>query len=97
MGDPETLGHTFRVLPKRYVSGRRHADFVEELFDARSALAPAQPEELSEVMEELAPRHVIVEVRLLGQIADLALRISIADGLSEDFGLALRREDEPHE
>jgi hypothetical protein len=54
-------------------------------------------EQLGAVDEELARRQVVVEVGVLGQVADARVRPDLGDVAAEDAGAAGRGVDEAHE
>ena len=48
-------------------------------------------------MQQLLGRQIIVEVRILGEVADPPFRVEIAEGPSENLSVSRGREDELHE
>ena len=72
-------------------------DLVEQRRDPRAALGRGVAEERREVVEQFLGRQVVVEVRVLGKVADAPPTVEIADGPAEDLGAAGGREDQLHQ
>ena len=70
---------------------RADAHLVEQRADAAPAVGRADAEQAAEVGQQLFGREVIVEVRVLRQVTEAALRGEVARRTPEDARLAGRR------
>ena len=95
--DADALQHALRELAQLQPALGADADLVEQPARARAALGGAIAEQPGEVLEQLLGRQVVVEVRILGQVADAALDGEIAERPAEQLRAARRREDELHQ
>ena len=64
---------------KLHIGGGAEADAIEKSRDALTALGRREAEEARVIIEQLPRREVVVEIRLLGQIADLAMHDDVVD------------------
>ncbi len=95
--DSHALQHAFREAPQLNIGGGAQADALEK---ARHALAPvgfAEAEETRGIIEQLARGQVIVEVRLLGEKADLAVHLDVVNRAAANPRRAAGRENQSHQ
>jgi hypothetical protein len=84
LGEPDALQHSLRVLLRRLVCTVTHAHELDEFVDPPAPLGTAEAEQLPEVIDELAPGEVRIEVRMLGQIPQTRAGGGFVPGLAED-------------
>ena len=73
LGDADALQHALGVLAQVRVGGRLEADVAAAApRRARAARSRVEAEQAGAEAQELAPGEVVVEVRVLGQVADLS-------------------------
>src|SRR5688572_26020638 len=68
--DTDALQHAFRELSQRPVAKLREAGLLQYGVPTTAAVGRSQREKRAEVIEQLLRREVIVEIGILGQIAD---------------------------
>src|SRR5262249_41245818 len=73
------------------------ADFVEQPLGARTAFAGAVPEEPGEIAQQLFSGQVVVEVRILREVANPALYRKVARRFSKELSASRGRIDELHQ
>src|SRR5207245_2039116 len=86
--DADALQHALRELTEVEAAFGADADLVEQTVRACAALRPADAEESGKIDQQLLGRKVVVEVRILGEVADALLDGEIAEGPSQDFRVA---------
>ena len=98
LGQAHPLQHALGELPELAVPGRLvevHA--AQEIGGAGPAGRRPVAEQLGAVLQQLARGEVVVEVRLLGQVAEACVHGHVGDVVAEDAGAAAGRGHEPHQ
>src|SRR5262249_61146543 len=89
--------HSLREFPELQCPLTSDSDLVEQAGGARAAFAVGVSEERREVGQQLLSGEVVVEVRILRQVAEAALDGEIAERPGPNIGAAAGRKDELHE
>ncbi len=97
LGDADTLQHALRELSQLQASLGADADVVQQTVDAGLPVGGAISEECGEIGQQFFGRQVIVEIGVLGQVADATLHAHVAGGPAEELGPTRRRIHELHE
>ena len=95
--DAHALQHPLGELPQLHPALRANLHFVQPAARPHSALRAADAEEAREVLQQLLGRQVVVEVGVLGKVAETALHRHIARRPAQDLGRPAGRVDELHE
>ena len=94
LGDAHALKHALRELPQLEPAFAADADLVEQTARAGATIAARVAEEPREIRQQFLGSQVVVEVRILRQVADAALDVEVADGTAENLG-ATRSSERP--
>ena len=95
--DSHALQHPFRKFSQLHVARRSQTHALEIFPHALAAFARAVVRKSRVIIEQFARRQVVVEVRLLGQIADLAVHLDVVDRPAANARRAAGRENQPHQ
>ena len=95
--DARALQHAFREFSQLHVARRRQAHALEESLHALAPFRGRVSRKSRVIIEQLARGQVIVEIRLLRQIADLAVHAHVVDRPAAHARRARGREDQPHQ
>src|SRR4029077_10760506 len=91
------LEHTFGEFSQLNVGRRGEADELEKSDHALAAVGGSEAEKPSVIIEEFARRQIVIEVGLLGKIADFAVHADVVDRFAADARRSSRWENQPHE
>ena len=94
---PGALEHALRERADAPIDRVGDPDALDDTLHLAREVLAAHPVQPAAERHELARRQVRVDVRVLGEEADVAHRLGGGDLLPEDRGLAARGEDEPRE
>ena len=83
LGQPGPLEHPLGEAAQRHAGGSLEAHLREHFTAPFAALRGRHAEDPADVVEVLGHREVVVEVRVLGQVADAALPAPVAEGQAE--------------
>src|SRR6185436_6295721 len=97
LGQAHALQHPLRELAQRKAPLGADAEAIERLADALPAVGGGLAEQPPVVVEQLLGGEVVVEVRVLGKVADAAPDRDVAERAAEDLGLAAGRKHQLHE
>src|SRR5581483_1207626 len=86
-----------RELAQLHAALAADADFVQQARGALPRVGRREPEQAAEVAQELLGGEVVVEVRVLGEVADAPLHAEVAGGAAEDLRTAAGREHQLHQ
>src|SRR5271163_1013424 len=93
----DTLQHAFGILAQLNSPGGLQANFLEQVVDASLAVGQGQIVKLGEIVEHFRGGQIVVEIRLLGQIADVAMHFDVRGGLAEQTRVAAGGENQIHQ
>ena len=97
LGDADPLQHALGKFAELQPPFAADADLIEQAARAPAAFRGVVAEERAEIHQQLLGGQVVVEVRVLRQIADPALDGQVAERPPQNFGAAAGREHELHE
>src|SRR5262249_6196348 len=97
LGDADALQHALREFAQLEATLGTDPYLVEQTSGARAPLSAVVPEEAGEIRQQLFGGQVIVEVRVLRQVADAPLDVEVANRPAEDFRSPARRIDQLHQ
>jgi hypothetical protein len=91
------LHHALRELSKLEPTLGANADFVEQARGALTALTDGAAEYPRKVHEQFLGGQVVVEIRVLGKVANPAAHGDVADGAAQDLGVTRGRINQLHQ
>ena len=97
LGQPDALNHPLRELAQLEAPLGAEPDLVEQPRHAGGPLGAPVAEQAGEVAQQLLGGEVVVEVRVLGQVADPPLHLEVAERPAENRRRPGRRVDQLHQ